>query len=694
MSADRDVGGGPDRRARLSGDSSTDRIPDDAESDTLSQDLETSTADLGKAETFTEPSIGSASTAPGNRVPAVDTQDTVAARPSARIRVEQARAEARATLRGSIIAGRYRVVRLIARGSMSRVYEAQQTSVRRPVALKLMSQRFTHDDQAVGRFKREAAVLAQIDHPNVVSVYDIGATEAGEHFLVMEYVDGQPMSDLIAEHGRLGPARSVGLLLQIARALARVHGAGVIHRDLKPKNVLVTTGRGGIEVAKVVDFGLAKVTDEQPGDAALTRAGTILGTPEYMSPEQVRGTKVDHRADLYSFGCVAYEMLTGRPPFIGEEMSILYRQMNEEPLPMREICPEADIPPSFQEFVDRALAKDPEERFETASEVYASLLDASDRAGVNRSELRLDASLFDDPAVAATRSARIDDVSGEPDPAETTLDLAERRPKQQAHRGVLMLGAAAVAVVGLLCGVVLERVIAGSGSSGESAAASAPATELLLVDSRPPGASVEIDGADLPETTPTAVRGIAAGRHEIRLYKEGRDAVERTISIAAGERTSIDLALPAESRELSLQTIPSGALVFLDGKLVSSHTPTRLSLAKDDFNAIRVEKNGFEPQVINLTPDDTAPELTVTLEVEQRPIGWLWIDSNDTARVWIDGLDSGFVTPTFGVRLRVGRHRVELRDSSGARSSPVEVDVRQGESQHLTLSLEKEPAGR
>jgi len=666
----------------------------DAEADTVSHDTQTSTSDLGKAETLTEPSIGNASTDPEMRPRRGDTQDTVAARPSARIRVDEARGEARAMLRGTVIGGRYRVVRMIARGSMSRVYEAQQTSVRRPVALKLMSQRFATDDQAVGRFKREASVLAQIDHPNVVTVYDIGTTEHGEYFLVMEYVEGQPMSELIKEHGRLGPTRSMGLLLQVARALARVHGAGVIHRDLKPKNVLVTTGRSGIEVAKVVDFGLAKVTVEEPGDRALTRAGTILGTPEYMAPEQVRGTQVDHRADIYSFGCVAYEMLAGRPPFVGEEMSILYRQMNEMPMPMREVCPEADIPPSFQQFVDRALAKDPGDRYESASEVYAELLRASDLAGVSRSDLSLNASLFDDPAVAAVRGGGAQEMAAEAAPTETTTELTDRHPAQRPRLGVLALGAAVICAVGLLGGVMLDRVIGKGAGENRSTAAGARAGELLLVNSRPAGASVEVDGEIWPETTPTAVRGVAVGRHVVRLREEGYDVVERSVSIAAGERADIDVALPARSRELFLQTVPSGALVFLNGKLVASHTPARLSLVTDEFYAIRVEKSGFEPHEIDVTPDDKEPELTVTLEVEQRPIGWLWIDSNDTAEVWIDGVDTGFVAPTFGLRAPVGRHVVELRDSSGAHSAPVTVELHQGESQHLTLSLGKGPTGK
>jgi len=687
VSTDADARDGADDEQTSSDDMPTDIVPTDLEEDTDTHDTQTSSSDIGKAETMADRSIGTASTDPGLHPRAGDSQDTVGGRPSARGRAGDGRGEKRAVLRGAVIAGRYRIERLIARGSMSRVYEAQQTSVHRPVALKLMSERFATDDQAVARFQREASVLAQIDHPNVVAVYDIGVTDAGEHFLVMEHVDGEPMSDLIKEHSRLGPARCVGLLLQVARALARVHGAGVIHRDLKPKNVLVTSGRSGVEVAKVVDFGLAKVTAEQPGEQALTRSGTILGTPEYMAPEQVRGTKVDHRADVYSLGCGAYEMLTGRPQFIGEEMSILYRQMNEQPVPMREICPEADVPPSFQEFVDGALAKNPDERYEGASEVYAALLRASDIAGVKRSHLRLTESLFDDPAVVAARAENRAKARTDADAAATTLSMAVPDSAPGGRRGLLLLGAVVIAALAMVAGVLLDRSVAGGSAERREDGAGAAAAELLLVNSRPAGATVEVDGDPLPETTPTALRGITEGQHLIHLRKEGYGDVERRVAIAAGARTVVDVDLPPRSREVLVRTVPAGALVFLDGRLASSHTPARLTLTGDDFHAIRFEKNGFEPHVVHVTPDDSAAELNFTLELEKRPIGWLWVDSNDTAEVWIDGLDTGFVAPTFGLRLEVGRHAVQLRDSAGARSGSVEVEVRQGESTHLTLGL-------
>jgi len=597
----------------------------------------------------------------------------------------QPRGEA-AVRSGASIGGRYRVIRLIARGSMSRIYQAEQVSIHRTVALKIIGHEFARDGQAVARFRQEAALLANISHPNIVTVHDIGTTAAGEPYIVMEHVDGPSLAEVIRDGGRLPLERTLSLLLQISRALATVHRQGVIHRDMKPGNVLLARRGQAVEIAKLVDFGLAKVIQDRSEGQFLTRTGTILGTPEYMSPEQVRGGQIDHRADIYSLGCMAYEMLTGSPPFVGEEMSTLYRHLHEKPMPMAEACPEAKIPAEIDQLLARAMEKDPADRFDGAQAFYNGLLAACDALAIPRSRLHLFETLLDDGASGESTGGA---GASQRMPAAATPAPAPRR------RRIELLLAVAV----LMGGALLAGIALGQRHRGESpraaavveGAASAPAVapQLLLVDSTPAGATVDIDGTPVAETTPTAVRGLSVGEHTVRLHLAGYATIERSVTLAAGERGSIDVRLPPPRRELVVKTVPSDALVFLDDKLISSFTPTAVQVGLEDFHELRIEKDGFEPLVRRITPDDRDPELTLTLELEKRPIGAIWVDSNDTAEVWIDGMDTGFITPTFGLRVPVGRHTVELRDSTGNHSRPVKVDVAQGKNVHLTMSVER-----
>ena len=211
---------------------------------------------------------------------------------------------------------------------MGTVYAARQTSVDRPVALKVLRPELADDAQAVRRFMQEARALSALWHPNTVSIYDFGETEAGLLFLAMELVVGRTLSELVVEGG-LPAGRACGLVAQILHALHEAHGAGIIHRDLKPDNVLVASSLGH-EYLKVLDFGLARIVDE--GHSALTQPGQVFGTPAYMSPEQAQGNAADHRADLYAVGCIFYELLAGRRLFISPQpLAVLVQHLRESP---------------------------------------------------------------------------------------------------------------------------------------------------------------------------------------------------------------------------------------------------------------------------------------------------------------------------------------------------------------------------
>jgi hypothetical protein len=209
----------------------------------------------------------------------------------------------------------------------------------------------------------------------------------------------------------------------------------------------------------------------------------------------------------------------------------------------------------------------------------------------------------------------------------------------------------------------------------------------ILVLSQPPGAAVEVDGHRLGEATPTMAAGMSAGSHTVRLRRDGYAPVDKTVQLAAGERLAVDVALPVESRELEVQSVPVGALVYLDGHLMVGQTPLTVELTRDDFHELRLERMGYEPVRRNLKPEDDAPRLSFHLEPEQQPRGLLWVDANSAAQVFLDGANTGFVTPTLGIRVSAGDHKVELRDGAGRVRAATQVHLERGETRHLTLDV-------
>lgn len=285
-----------------------------------------------------------------------------------------ARSEARNEPRGgSIIADRYQVDKLIARGGMSTVYLAHQTKLNRAVALKVLSPPPAGEEAAAfeQRFRREAQTLAQLDHQNIVVLHDYGETEDGRYYLAMEYIDGPRLSDLLKD-GPLGAQHALSLLVQVCAGLRYAHKRGVVHRDLKPSNLLIRQNDDGIEQVKIVDFGLVKLTET---DQSITRAGLILGSPHCMAPEQVKGLEIDHRADIYAVGVLLFRMITGQYPFHGTNSAATMIAHLNHPIPtFYSIAPELELPVGLEEVVRRCLAKHPSER-------YASMRDVIDALG-------------------------------------------------------------------------------------------------------------------------------------------------------------------------------------------------------------------------------------------------------------------------------------------------------------------------
>ncbi len=287
---------------------------------------------------------------------------------------------------GDVLDGKYRVEQLLGEGGMGAVAKATHMLRRAPVALKFMSPAVLALQGAVERFVNEGVAASQIDSDHVVKVFDVGRLPSGAPYLVMEYLDGCDLGQLLArEGGRLDQTRTVHFGLQILRALQTAHASGIIHRDMKPSNCFVINKDGEVDFVKLVDFGISKVRsdDANAHQANLTRTNSALGTPLYMSPEQARSPRdVDHRADLYSVGAILYELLTGRTPYTaesGEYTEILFKIFTTEPEPLRSLRPEIDE--GLAALVHHALSRDPNHRFSSASEMAEALsMFADDRS--------------------------------------------------------------------------------------------------------------------------------------------------------------------------------------------------------------------------------------------------------------------------------------------------------------------------
>ena len=461
---------------------------------------------------------------------------------------------------GQVVADRYRVLEMLGYGGMGTVYLAEHVTIEKKVALKVLLPEFAGRSDLRERFLQEARAAARIGHENIVDITDFGTTPDGSAFFAMEYLDGQDLSRIIGREGPLSRIRAKPILLRICRALAAAHGHGVIHRDMKPENIFLVEREGKKDFVKILDFGIAKVSAEEQ-QQHLTRTGMLIGTPDYMSPEQAQGKELDHRVDIYAVGIIMYEMLTGVVPFRGKTfMDTLSKHMFEQPPPPTQMNPDASFPPEAESIIFTALAKDPAQRMPTMKEMeraISKVVGKDTRPQVERPEAM--AALLETADIPSELHSPDSVVASQEDdlPDELLLPAASGRGRNLvlALAVVLLLGAVALAVT-------LKRSSPPPVAPAKAAPSHKPANPrvaqppkpavprqvTIQLESRPAGAGV-YSGQQAMGKTPAKLR-----------LKHGKDKVSLSLRLPGFHQEVLELIPDRDQNHLVELRAPDASL--------------------------------------------------------------------------------------------------------------------------------------
>jgi eukaryotic-like serine/threonine-protein kinase len=440
---------------------------------------------------------------------------------------------------GETVAERYELEELVGHGGMSSVYRAHDSLLERYVALKVLHEHYSEDEDFVERFKREARSVAQLQHPNIVTVIDRGEQD-GRQYIVFEYVEGENLKELVVRKGRLEVREALEIAIEVARALGFAHLHGLVHRDVKPQNVLLN----GDGRAKVTDFGIARSLDVEQG---VTQTGTVLGTSNYIAPEQASGKQVDQQSDVYSLGVVLYEMLTGEVPFPGESfVAVALKHVNDPPPSVLDV--RGDIPLRIAEAVDCALEKDPERRFPTmddfAAELEACLVDL-DRGGDG------------DVTMVVPAAQRL------------------RRPPKRRSVPYLPLGIGLLALLAIAGIVVGLLALGGSNNGSPKSAAGAPVSLSGVGAYDPYGDGTEHD-SEAPKATDDNLATYWYTEHYNDAPSLGKQGVGLVLDAHAPTQVSrivVRTDTPGFTAQIRATNILGGASQAVsDSKVVSSRT--------------------------------------------------------------------------------------------------------------------------
>lgn len=473
-----------------------------------------------------------------------------------------------------LLDGQLRVIAKIATGGMGSIYLAEQPSLRRKVAVKILHPELARRKDLVQRFHREAKATSLLTHPNIVRTYLYGEMPDNTLYLAMEFLEGCNLLQALRKEGPLSVARAVSVVAQIGAALDEAHGKGIIHRDLKSENIFLTTSGGMPDFPKVLDFGIATLRHGDEAAAALTAAGSVFGTPQYMSPEQARGRELDGRSDLYSLGVILYEALTGVLPWDAKApMDFITCHITEEPLPMKARAPGVEVPREIEEVALRLLRKKPEDRYASGASLGRALVDAWTRAaarGALSKELPPALTL---PSFAGASAGQVT-VSSPTFPPP----VKARRWPRYAGGAVLLLGAAAFGFWMTL------------------PPPAAPRASLAVVV-EPQEATLLLNGEPLAGPAPFMARDLAPGVYQLSAEAPGYEARSQEIRLSEGEAEQVTLTLaPVKPKgaSLSVTVTPPEALLSLDG---GPPEPSPLIVAElpPGPHALTISRPGFVP---------------------------------------------------------------------------------------------------
>jgi serine/threonine-protein kinase len=480
---------------------------------------------------------------------------------------------------GEILADRYRIVRKMGEGGIGEVYEATHTYIEKRFALKLLRKEVLGNQEAVTRFHQEARAASAIGQENIVEIDDFGRLPDGRAYLAMEYLEGQALSDI---SGQLPFPIALDILAQVCRGLAAAHGKGIIHRDMKPANVFLTQ-KDGRYLAKILDFGIAKVSDADAGSAHLTRTGAVFGTPNYMSPEQALGKPLDHRTDIYALGVMMYELFVGRVPFRGDSfMQVLTQHIMQAPVPPREAAPVREVPPEVERIVLRAMAKEAGDRYPTMAALLSDIAAAQQilyggrgkTLGFGIAPTPAPQSVTADTMSPATRLERGLAPTASPDSTQAALDSV-----LPSKRGPKLV----VATLVLLC-------VAGGGyllwsQHGEGGVAQ-------HLPSPPPSApSPPVTAVPSPPSAPSP---------PVTAAPPAPDVSHPPVPVGPVPTAAITPVAPRIISVL-LDTVPPGAAILRDGRRVSD-TPEQIDVPDGATLALELHRDGFEDAHVTIDP--------------------------------------------------------------------------------------------
>jgi predicted Ser/Thr protein kinase len=413
---------------------------------------------------------------------------------------------------GDVLSDRYELEELVGTGGMSSVFRAHDRLLDRKVALKILHAQYTEDADYVERFRREARAVAALSHPNIVTVIDRGEYES-KQFIVFEYVDGENLKALIERRGPAPVTTALELAMQIARGLSFAHQQGLVHRDVKPQNVLLN----GDGQAKVTDFGIARSLDVQQG---MTQTGTVLGTSDYIAPEQAQGQRVDEHTDVYSLGVVLYEMLTNEVPFPGENfVAVAMRHINEEPPPVRDKRP--DVSPRLEAAVQTAMAKRPEDRFQTMADFCREL----------------EANLAEAQGGTAA-----------PPPPRAKRPRARRVPRQGANPWPIVLALVTLIAIGAVIAYLLANHGNGNGSSPPGGGSGGAVPHLVGATAYDPFGT----GGEHDDRAKLATDGSGASYWETERYRNAPSLGKEGVGLV------LDARKPVQLHQLGIATSTPG----------------------------------------------------------------------------------------------------------------------------------------